>query len=121
MHIEKIYYRLKSDLRDGASEEITLVGIPAEDESTADCVERLRTIAQESKLPNKWQVVEEIRRGKETLEKLNQIYTERQKQWEELAHFLRTQGINPDIPSAPLQLIKLPQLVQGEIVNGDEF
>lgn len=121
MYIEKIHYCLKADLRDGASEQITLVGVPAEDESISDCIERIRAIAQESKLPNKWQVVEEIRRGKETLEKLNQIYTERQKQWEELAHFLRTQGINPDIPSAPLALVKVAQLVQGEIVNGDEF
>ncbi|OKH38338.1 hypothetical protein NIES2119_09890 [[Phormidium ambiguum] IAM M-71] len=122
MHIEKIYYRLKSDLRDGASEEITLVGIPAEDESTAYCVERLRTIAQESKLPNKWQVLEEIKDKVNTIRTLDTRIADRTKVWNELAHFLRTQGVNPDIPNAPLSLPGLPQQIDGEIVEvKDDF
>lgn len=120
MKIDRIYYRLKSDLRDGASEEITLVGIPGEDESVSQVVEYLRDLASGARLPNKWAVVEEIRKGKQALQDLNLLIHERTKAWNELAHFLRTQGVNPDIPNAPLELLKLPEAIQGEMVERGE-
>lgn len=120
MHIEKIHYELNANLGDGASETITLVAVPGEDEGIGECVELLRELATKAKLPNKWEIYEEIKTKVDALKTLENRIENRTKSWEELAHFLRTQGINPDIPNAPLKL--LPQRVDGEIVEvKDDF
>lgn len=101
-------------------EDITLIAIPDENESVADAFEKLRATARAAKLPNKWDVIDQIRKGKEALKELNERITQRTKTWEELAHFLRTQGINPDAPSVLLNLPSLPEQVTAIILDTEE-
>lgn len=120
MKIEKVQYRITDSMSNNVIEDITLIAIPDENESVADAFEKLRATARAAKLPNKWDVIDQIRKGKEALKELNERITQRTKTWEELAHFLRTQGINPDAPSVLLNLPSLPEQVTAIILDTEE-
>ncbi len=117
MRIDKIYYRLNTNLSHSASENFTLVAEPEEDDSIGDCFAQLREWAKQAKLPTESEIYNKLERGRNALEELEQRIEEKKQQWEEMRTFLIAQGINPNAPGMPLPLKVLPQAVDGEIVE----
>lgn len=120
MRITQISYQSETYVGDQIHDKFVLTALVWENDDPKQVLEELREFSAKVDIPNKYSVLREVQNAKFALEELNKKIETRTQQWNELAHFLQVQGINPDAPKFPLSTALPPSLVEAEVVDDDD-
>lgn len=120
MKIKQVRYYYQHHLDSSHTEEVTLIAEVEADETYSQVLEKLREESRDSRGLSWWDVRDKISRAEEVLKGLEIRIADRSRQWNELAEFLKAQGIKEDAPNFPLLPALPPQAIEGEILDDDD-
>ena len=120
MKIKEIHYHHEYYIGDRQHDKFTVIASLEENDSFEETVEKLRQMASKSLLPNKYDVLDTVREKQLELLKLNQKIATETERWNEIANFMRTQGLNPEAKNFPFSPPALAPAVEAEIVDDED-
>ena len=122
MKVTRIEYEACFNLGDYENEKVRLCAQLDTDESTEEVVSQLRTAATSAALEAPWKVEGRVYEAQRQLRALETKLEKKTDEWNQMAEFLRTQGIKAEAQPMP-QFTKLlePSLQQEqtEVVEGE--
>lgn len=122
MTIIQVKYEVLISLGNYNNERIGLVKQVNPKDDIQAVVQELRELAKECGLPQLSKLYDEYYTRQEAVRVLNKQIEEKTAQWEQIAEFLRAQGIRPDAPQMPKALKALSasvELEEVELVEAD--
>lgn len=126
MKIKTVHYSALLNLGDYNNERIGFTVELNEEDSIEEVITRLKEKVQSNASLNANKVRAALYKGKEELQELEQKVIKARRQWEQIAEFLRAQGIKPDAPPMPEFSMLLPEVkdeaeeFEGEYIDPEE-
>ena len=102
MKIKSVQYEACFNLGDYENEKLRLVAVLDEDEKPEEVVKALRDRTLEMANPNAEKVGYRIYELKNQLRDLERKMEQKTEQWNKMAEFLRTQGVNAEAQDMPI-------------------
>lgn len=117
MTIIQVKYEVLISLGNYNNERIGLVKQVSPDDDIEAVVQELRELAKKCGLPELSELYDEYYNRQEAVKELNKKIQEKTAEWEQIAEFLRAQGLRPDAPQMPKALKALSASVEIEEIE----